>query len=343
MRILIIRYSSIGDILLTTPLIRTIRKKYPHAEIHFLTKIGMKEVLSANPHIDVFHYYENDLQKVVLELVPLRFDLVFDLHKNFRSRYVTALLKQAFNSQVQLFRFSKINIRKWLAVQLKYRSALPDKSIVDRYFEGVQTLDIRNDGEGLDCFIPADCEIQKDDLPLGHVMGFIACGIGGQHETKKMPVEKWHELISQLSLPVVLLGGPEDACMAEKLTAMDPVKIYNACGKFRLMESADIVRRSRLVITHDTGMMHMAAAFKKPIVSILGNTIPAFGMFPYYGQNNIHQHPSPLSIMHEVKGLSCRPCSKIGFKSCPKKHFRCMQDQNIDAIVRDVNALLQKK
>jgi ADP-heptose:LPS heptosyltransferase len=141
----------------------------------------------------------------------------------------------------------------------------------------------------------------------------------------------------------VLLGGPEDASMAEKLTAMDPVKIYNACGKFRLMESADIVRRSRLVITHDTGMMHMAAAFKKPIVSIWGNTIPAFGMFPYYGQNNIYQHPSPLSIMHEVKGLSCRPCSKIGFKSCPKKHFRCMQDQNIDAIVRDVNALLQKK
>lgn len=341
MQILIIRFSSIGDIVLTTPLIRCIRNKYPQARIHFLTKLSMAGVLEGNPHIDEFHYFDKDLQKTVLELVPLNFSLVFDLQKNLRSRYVTSLLKQAFNSQVQSFSFRKLNIRKWLAVQFKWKSLLPDKSIVDRYFEGVQALGIRNDGRGLEFHIPSEQEISEDDLPMGHQMGFIACSIGGQHLTKKMPCEQWQLLISKLSWPVVLLGGQEDRDAGDQIAQANPVKIYNACGKFSLKESADILRRAKLVITHDTGLMHMAAAFKKPILAIWGNTIPEFGMFPFYGQNNLTSHPSPLVAHAEVLSLPCRPCSKIGHAACPKSHFRCMTNQHVEQMLRQVDQLLQ--
>lgn len=301
----------------------------------------MAGVLKGNPHIDEFHYFEKDLQKTVLELVPLNFSLVFDLQKNFRSRYVTALLKQAFNSQVQLFSFHKLNIRKWLAVQLKWKSLLPDKSIVDRYFEGVRSLGIRNDGLGLEFHIPLEDEISGDDLPMGHQMGFIACSIGGQHQTKKMPVEQWQQLISKLTWPVVLLGGPEDQVTGDHIAQSNPVKIYNACGKFNLKESADILKRAKVVLSHDTGLMHMAAALKKPLVAIWGNTIPEFGMFPFYGQNNLLTHPSPILAHAEVDGLSCRPCSKIGYSVCPKSHFKCMKDQNLEEMIRQVDQLLQ--
>lgn len=301
----------------------------------------MTGVLQGNPHIDVFHYFDKDLQKTVLELVPLNFSLVFDLQKNFRSRYVTSLLKQAFNSQVQSFSFQKLNIRKWLSVQFKWKSLLPDKSIVDRYFEGVKTLGIRNDGRGLEFHIPSEQEISEDDLPMGHQMGFIACSVGGQHQTKKMPCEQWQLLISKLGWPVVLLGGQEDRDAGDQIAQSNPVKIYNACGKFSLKESADILRRARLVVTHDTGLMHIAAAFKKPILAIWGNTIPEFGMFPFYGQNNLVSHPSPWVSHAEVSNLPCRPCSKIGHSACPKSHFRCMTNQNVDHMIRQVEELNQ--
>lgn len=340
MKILLIRFSSIGDIVLTSPVIRCLKNKFPHAELHFVTKPQFKLLVEHHPAIHTVHTLDGDIQQLVLKLLPEKFDLVIDLHKNFRSHYISALLRQAFNSRVQIIRFSKLNIRKWLLTNFKI-NLLPDKSIVDRYFDGLKKIGVTNDGKGLDFFIPEHQEVTKDDIPMSHMLGYIAFSIGGQHETKKMPVDKWIEICKQIDFPIMLLGGKEDAEKAALMCAHDPVKIYNACGKFSLLESAHLIKKARVVVTHDTGLMHIAAAFKKPIISIWGNTTPAFGMFPYYGSNNVHTHIAPQLTIVEKK-LSCRPCSKIGYATCPKKHFNCMNQLSTPDLVQQIQRVIQE-
>lgn len=341
MKILIIRFSSIGDIVLTTPLIRCIKKQIPNVEIHFLTKEKFKTVLKANPYIDKIHTIVDDIQPIMTQLIKENYLYLIDLHNNLRSYYVKRILRQVFNSQVTCFTFHKLNFRKWLLTTFKINT-LPDKSIVERIFEAVKDLKIKNDGQGLDYFITENDEVTKDDLPFSHIHGFVACAIGGQHETKKMPIHKWKELCTQLDFPIILLGGKEDTENAEQICKTDPVKIYNACGKFSLNESAHIVKKSKFIITHDTGLMHIAAAFKKPILSIWGNTVPEFGMFPYWGYNNLLTNIAPQSFIFETKKLSCRPCSKIGYSQCPKKHFKCMEQIPIIQIIQQATQIINK-
>ncbi len=342
MKILIIRFSSIGDIVLTTPIVRCIKTQLPNVELHYLTKKSFQPIIESNPYIDKKFYLEGDLMPVIIELLKEKYDVIIDLHKNLRTRYVKSILSQAFNSNIQKFSFSKLNTKKWLLTNFKI-NLLPDKSIVERYFEAVRKLGVKNDGQGLDYFIPEQDELKKDDLPTAHSLGFVACAIGGQHETKKMPVAKWVEFCKQLQFPIVLLGGKEDAANAEEIRKVDGVKIYNACGKFSLNESAHIVRKARFVITHDTGIMHIAAAFKKPIISIWGNTVPAFGMFPYYGYNNLQTNIAPKSYIIENKKISCRPCSKIGYQKCPKTHFNCMNKIEIAELLAISGKLMNEK
>ena len=341
MKILVIRFSSIGDIVLTTPIIRCLKKQLPGAEIHYLTKKNFEAVLKANPYIDKTFYLEGDLIPVITELLNERYDVLIDLHRNLRTRYVKSILRQAFNSSIRSYSFSKLNVRKWILTTFKI-NFLPDRSIVERYFDTVKELGVKNDGQGLDYFIPSEDELDKDDLPMSHVLGFAACVIGGQHATKQMPVAKWKSVCEQLAFPLVLLGGKEDVEMAEAIRAVDPIKIYNACGKFNLNESAHIVKKARFVITHDTGLMHISAAFKKPIISIWGNTVPSLGMFPYYGYNNLKTTVSPSSFIIEKNGLSCRPCSKIGYKQCPKKHFNCMQQIDLQQVLTIARQLVNE-
>lgn len=275
-----------------------------------------------NPYLDRLEIFEGDLKETITVLKKENFDLVIDLQKNLRSRKIRNGLGKAWYS------FPKLNIRKWLYVRWKI-NLMPDKSIVSRYFEAVRPLKVSNDGRGLDFFIPDEAKTKLEDLPTGHLAGFVACVIGGSFFTKKFPVEKWQELIKITNFPMVLLGGPEDREAGEEIAKTNPGKVYNACGKFSLLESADLVRRSRVVISNDTGLMHIAAAFQKPIISLWGNTAPDMGMFPYYGQNNLKTQPSPLSVIMENKGLSCHPCSKLGYAKCPKGHFKCMKDLSV--------------
>jgi heptosyltransferase-2 len=331
MKILVIRFSSIGDIVLTTPIVRCIKQQLPDAELHYLTKYSFREVLIANPYIDKFHYLQDDLNAITAALKAEQFDYVVDLHHNLR----TARVKQALHAKSDSF--PKLNIQKWLYVNFKI-NVMPDLSIVDRYFEAVAELGVRNDGQGLDYFIPEKDEITQNDIPVSHWAGYIGCVIGGSYNTKKLPVDRWKEICMQSPIPVMLLGGPEDKDEAAAIASLDPVKIYNACGKFNLNESADLVRKSKLVISNDTGLMHVAAAFKKPVASLWGNTTPDMGMFPYYGFNNLRTRVAPQSLLLEHKHLSCRPCSKIGYDRCPKKHFKCMEKLDLS----DLNIFLKK-
>ena len=307
-KILIVRFSSMGDIILTTPVIRCLKKQVAGVEIHFVCKESFKEVLLHNPYIDQLHTFHEDIAESYKTLQSEKFDLIIDLHKNLRSFRLKQQLK------TKAFSFNKINLQKLLAVNFKRIAVLPKQHIVERYFDTVKTLGVIPDEKGLDYFISkADGILPTGiNLPATH---FIALVIGGSYFTKKIPLNKLQEICSKTKLPIVLLGGKEDVEIADKLHLEFP-QLINCCGKLSINQSAFVLKQSEWVITSDTGLMHIAAAFEKKIISVWGNTIPEFGMGPY--------KPQPENRILENKHLNCRPCSKLGYKKCPKEHFDCM-------------------
>ena len=331
MKILIIRFSSIGDIVLTTPVIRCLKQQLPDAEIHYLTKYAYRAIVEYNPYLDKVHFLNDDVAPVIEDLKKENFDYIIDLHHNLR----TMKVKRALH-KVPSYSFNKLNIQKWFFTALKI-NMMPDVHIVDRYLKTVQKLGVRNDGKGLDYFIPERDKVPDNDIPAAQSLGYVGIVIGAAHSTKKLPIKKLQELCAKINHPIVLMGGSEDRDIGNEIAAIDKVKIYNSCGKFSINESADLVRRARVIITHDTGLMHIAAAFKKPVISIWGNTVPAFGMAPYYGNALV------ANDIFEVKGLWCRPCSKIGFDRCPLGHFKCMTKQDMDTLATKVMGTFGRK
>ena len=325
-KFLIIRFSSIGDIVLTTPVIRCLKKQVPDAEVHFLTKDSFRSVIEHNPYIDKLHVLAHSWELMIEELRTEEYDYIIDLHHNTKTLRVKRALAAGSGGKKKSFSFYKLNIEKYFYTAFKINT-LPKIHIVDRYMKTVESFGVKNDGAGLDYFIAPNEEIKKTDIPASHSVGFIACVIGAAHGTKRWPVHKWKEFCEKMVHPIILLGGTEDITRGNEIAAVDPAKVYNACGKFKLNESADLLRKSKLVITNDTGLMHIAAAFKKPILSLWGNTVPSFGMYPYYGD-------SPVSdFRFEISKLWCRPCSKIGYDKCPLGHFKCMEKIEVISVV----------
>lgn len=313
MKILVIRLSSIGDIVLTSPVVRCLKNQLPGARVHFAVKEQFAPVVSANPYIDRLHLFRGDLGAFTRELAGEDFDYIADLHHNLRSNYLRLRLRKPGHA------FPKLNLEKWMLVRLRI-DRLPGVHIVDRYFRAVEELGVRNDGRGLDYFIPAEDEVDIQGLPSPWNKGYIAMVIGAKHATKKMPEERLASICRKAGKPVILLGGPEDFPAGEMIRELGGQDVYNGCGLLKLNQSASVIRQADAVITHDTGLMHIAAAFRKDIISLWGNTVPEFGMYPYMPEGGSR------STIIEVKGLDCRPCSKLGYSRCPKGHFRCMKD-----------------
>lgn len=326
-RLLFIRFSSIGDIVLTTPVLRTVKRQVENAEIHFLTKKAFEPVIRANPNIDRIFTVEKEIGEVLPALANKRYDEIIDLHKNFRSYGVRSKLKKKAHS------FPKLNFEKWLLVQFKV-NRLPGIHIVDRYFEAVKHLGVRNDGEGLDHFIPAEDRVDPSALLKNFDKQYVAFVIGAKHATKALPEEKIVEICGKLDMNILLLGGHEDREKGDRIAHTFMHRVVNCCGKFNINQSASLISQASLVITHDTGLMHIAAAFGRNIISVWGNTVPEFGMYPYLPAGE------GRSEIFQVKGLSCRPCSKIGFEKCPKGHFDCMMKISVDEIVANAGKLL---
>ena len=337
MKILVIRFSSIGDIVLTSPVVRALKSHPDQHEVHFVTKPEYASLLDSNPYIDQLHLLGGSIMSLARTLRKEKFDYVIDLHHNLR----TAILKTALG--VRSSSFQKLNVRKWLKVNFKL-DVLPNRHVVDRYLDTLKQLGIRGDSLGLDFFIPEKDEVELSWLPAGFDEGYVAVVIGARHFTKRLPTDRLIELCDRINRPIVLLGGPEDTAEGDKIAAFfhrpnghDETEqklndklgkkaiAFNGCGKFSLNQSASLVKQSIAVFTHDTGLMHIAAAFKKQIYSIWGNTIPAFGMYPYRTK----------FVIFENNKIGCRPCSKIGYNNCPKGHFKCMKDQVFDFYIPD--------
>lgn len=318
MKVLIVRFSSIGDIVLTTPIIRCLKLQLKDVEIHYLTKENFKSVLDCNPYIDVLHTIKSDISEAIPALKKENFDYVIDLHRNIRT------LKLKLKLGVKSYSYNKLNWEKFLITTFKINK-LPAQHIVDRYFETVEKLGVTNDNNGLDYFIKSKDQINiTEKLPANFFNGYNALVVGGSYFTKQIPINKLNEICLKSNLPLVLLGGKEDFNIAEMVFNAHQLKTINLCGKLNLNQSASMINQSVKVITSDTGLMHIAAAYKKDIISVWGNTIPEFGMGPYLAGEE--------SQIIEVKNLSCRPCSKLGYKKCPKGHFKCMNDLDFTSV-----------
>lgn len=317
-KFLIIRFSSIGDIVLTSPVVRCLKTQFPGAEVHFLTKKRNADLLEANPYIDKIQLFEDSLSDTIQRLKEENYDYVIDLHNNLRSFRVKLGLK------ARSYSFNKLNFRKILLTRFKLNT-MPDAHIVDRNMETLSPFNILNDGKGLEHFIPEEDEFSLSVLPESFRSGYVALVLAGTYTTKRMPIAKYKKLISESNIPFVLLGGKGERTSASSILEWDTGNVVDFTGKLRINQSASLVRNAKLVIANDTGLMHIAAAFHKKILSVWGNTSPELGMYPYL--------PGEGSEILEVKGLPCRPCSKLGYHECPKKHFRCMNDIPEDRIV----------
>jgi ADP-heptose:LPS heptosyltransferase len=338
MRLLFIRFSSIGDIVFTTPAIRCAKQQIPGVEIHFLTKASMKAVTEANPYIDHFHYFDKDLNATINQLKACKFDYIIDLHKNYRTYQIQKALG------VPSLSYEKLSLQKFLLTKL-HLNFMPMRHIADRCLDALSSLGIVNDGKGLDYFIPKETTINNSALPASFESGYIALVIGASYATKKLPVSALQQLCHKIPYPIVLIGGKADQEEGAAIEAVNPIKIWNACGKFNLHESALLVKQSRTVISHDTGFLYIACAFHKKTVAIWGATAPALQVEPYYpvaqkvNQTTLNRETVSTSLNSNemyfnaiVPNLPCQPCSNYGTKQCPQGHFACMKKQDLQSI-----------
>lgn len=326
-KFLVVRFSSIGDIVLTTPVIRHLKNQVEDAQVHFLTKKSYTLLLDANPYLDKVISFDGNMKSCLQILKQEEYDYIIDLHHNFRTARIKMGLKRMD------FSVKKLNALKWLYVNF-HVNKLPDIHMVDRNLDTIKLFMDEQDKLGLDYFIPREENVDLAKLSPEFARGYVALAIGAQHETKKLPLDSIIGLCAKLLHPMIILGGPEDKKTGEAIVKALPGKtILNGCGAYSIHQSASLVQQSGVLITHDTGLMHIGAAFGKKIISIWGNTVPEFGMYPY--------RADPASVFFEVDDLKCRPCSKIGHQSCPKKHFKCMLNQDLDGIAASAENLFK--
>jgi ADP-heptose:LPS heptosyltransferase len=333
LKILVIRFSSIGDIVLTSPIVRCIKQQKPQTEIHFLTKQHYLPILQNNPYISkVFVLQDKEsMFQLIKQLKEEDYDYIIDLQKNLRSQRIRLALRAKYQT------FNKLNVKKWALVHFK-KNLLPKVHIVDRYFEAVKKINVANDGQGLDYFLQEEDYIPSDALPISFKDGYIVVVVGAKHLTKQIPTDILIDICKKIEGEILLVGALEDRSKAIKIENAVGARVFNGCGNFSLNQTASLIDKSIGVITPDTGMMHIASARKKNIISLWGNTVTDFGMYPYFPKDS-----EKKSYIFEVKDLPCRPCSKLGYKKCPKKHFKCMKQQDVNKIVEIANKWVEEE
>jgi ADP-heptose:LPS heptosyltransferase len=320
-KVLVVRFSSIGDIVLTTPVLRSLKDQLSGVEVHFLTKRSFAGTLELNPDIDRLFTIDESINECLEDLKRQSYAHVIDLHNNIRTS--TLALKLG----VPVTRFPKYNVKKWLYVRFKI-DKLPNVHIVDRYFKTVEKLGVQDRGYAVSFPLGDDdmVDLNEHQIEQGK---YVCIAVGARFATKQIPVKSLVKIIDSMESRVVLLGGNGDVDRSTEVlrSVQHPEDVVDLTGRLSLRQSASVVQRCDKLLTGDTGLMHIASAFDVQIESVWGNTTPKLGMYPYRPKN------ADSFFIHEVEGLDCRPCSKIGFEKCPKGHFKCMNDQNLDKIV----------
>lgn len=303
-KLLIIRFSSIGDIILTTPVLRCIKQQLG-VEVHYLTKISFSGLLQHNPYVDALHCIDKEIGIELIEkLKAEQFDFLVDLHGNWRSLRIKKALGVPYKT------FEKLNLQKWLLIHMGF-DLIPLKHVADRYLDTVSHIGVSNDHKGLDYFMSP-----KTSVDINLNKPFIAWSIGGSFTFKKLAVAQVAAVCKKMDVPVYLLGDSQEVEEAEAIIeACGQPNIKTFCGKLSLDQTALLIKKSRVLLSNDTGLMHIGAAFKKSIVSFWGCTKPSLGFAPYAAASD---------SVEILSNISKRPCSKHG-KSCKHKNLGCIK------------------
>ena len=321
MKVLIIRFSSIGDVVLTTPIARCLKKK-KETTVHYLIKDKFKEAIQENPNIDKVFIYKKGVSK---KLIKEKYDYIIDLQNNLNSYKIKTKLKQ-----VKTLTVNKENIKKWLLVNTGL-DLLKKQHVVDRYFKTIKRLNITNDNKGLDFFIDSSYKIDKNKIPLNLKEPYIAWAVGASYKNKILSSKQIINVCNKLNQPVLLLGGKLDFLLGQKITTETiNNQVYNLCGKLSLKDSSFLVKNSRLFLTNDTGLMHIASAFKKKIISFWGCTKPSLGMYPYFAD------PHSKQLVFNPKKS---PCSKLGNR-CKYSKKGCISNIDSNLIYKEIQKAL---
>ena len=348
-KILLIRLSAIGDILLTTPLLRALRTQFPEAQLDFVVKSEFAEILRHHPAINTL--YELNVQNGWPELTALgrrlraaRYEVIFDIHNNFRSRYLTHAAKPQ-----RVLRHRKYVLRRWLLVRAKINLLQNTPPIYQRYLEAAApfnlTAPLSAAGFRLELFWRGEdnqrAEVELSSRQWQPQLPMLGLAPGAGFFTKRWPAEYFGALAVQCiqqGWQVAVLGGKQDAALAKIIASMvceqlrDNAPLLNLVGALSLTESAAVVKKCRMLVANDSGLMHIAEAVGTPLLAVFGSTTRELGFFPHLPTSRVIEHES----------LSCRPCSHLGFQQCPAGHFRCMREITVEKVWNAVQEMMRE-
>ncbi len=344
-RTLIIRLSSVGDVVLSSLLVRTFRKKFPDTRLDFLVKEEYAGIVAHNPHLhEVLTFPRHgsfaDLRTLRSEIRQRKYDLIIDIHDSLRSRFLCS-------GSRQVRRIRKRKLARFLLVNLKWN--LYDRlggapSVAFRYLEPVHQFGVEDDGLGLEVFFPPESEnhlqTMLNESGFAEAEQFIGMCPAAKHGNKMWPKERFAvaaaELAAKHGLAVMLFGVESERALCEEIArgirALSPdARTINLAGRLSLTETAAAMDRCSLVLTNDSGLMHIASARKRPVVAVFGPTVRQLGFFPFGTTSAVVEHPA----------LACRPCTHIGLPACPKGHFKCMNEIAAPQVVEAAEGLLE--
>ena len=336
-KILIIRLSSIGDIILASPLIRLLKTKFPPAQIDFVIKKIYFDLVSDNPYLNDIKVLDTNsgfqsLRQLKREIRAANYDLIIDIHKNFRSFF----LRFASGAK-NVKKYNKMRWQRFLLIKTKINLYPGITPVYKRYLRSVADLGIVDDNKGLEFFISSDVQerIQKDLRKRGLAIRKYTIGIapGAGFATKRWFPERFAEIADVLqqeyNASIILFGDKNDLQISQIVITSMQSKAINITGEYSLMESAAALNCCDIVISNDTGLMHLASALGKKVVAIFGATTEELGFFPVGVQSRVVQH-----------NIGCRPCTHIGSKKCPKGHFKCMKLIDTNLVLQEVKHVI---
>jgi heptosyltransferase-2 len=340
---LVIRFSSIGDIVLTSPLLRALRTRFPNGQIDFVTRREYGELVRSNQNLNRTYEFDaglgfEGLRKLKKTIKEEQYDLVVDLHDSLRSKYLRSIRgpkRVVVNKRV---------LERSMLVKFKKNVFNGVVSVVDRYIETVKDFGVENDGKGLELHIPDEVLSSVSGkiaaLKLDRFEKVIALCPGARHFTKRWPAERFARVgaafVQKMDAKILLFGSTADEPLCNQIAwelnnevGADRASSY--AGRLGLLETAAAMQYCDVIITNDSGLMHIATAMQKKTVAIFGSTVKEFGFYP----NN------PSAVVVERAGLPCRPCSHIGRSDCPERHFRCMTEIDPDQVYLCARDVLQ--
>jgi heptosyltransferase-2 len=322
--VLAVRFSSIGDVLLTTPLLRAIRHRHPGSRLTVLTKQAYIPLLSHNPHVERVIGLENrrPLTDLAAELRTHRYTHLLDLHDSLRSRVLRMLVPGRWGT------YPKHRLARALLIYTKRNGYRDRRPVPERYFSAARGLDVLPDGAPPEFYIAPEAEREAAEwlntAGLAQQCPMIALAPGAAHATKRWPLEYWRTLVDRIvaqGFDIVIVGGVEDAPLGGALATRAERQVASAAGVFGLQGTGAVLRRAAVLVSGDTGVMHMATGVGTPVVALFGPTVDAFGFFPYTSRASV------LEL-----GLACRPCSSKGGPRCPLGHHRCMVEISPESV-----------